>query len=306
MKYLIIGAGGTGGAIGAHMARAGKDITFIARGEHLDVMRRNGLLLIKPNETFIIENIPAYTMDEYEDVPDVILVCVKGYSLKEVIPFIKRIAGVDTVVIPILNIYGTGRQMQMELPGLLVTDGCMYIASEVSEPGTILMRGDILRIVFGVREKEEYRSILKEIERDLLESRIRGILSEDIRKDALLKFSYVSAQSACGAYYDVPVGAMQKPGEIRDCFATLVHEIDILAQAMGVYFEEDIVSRNLKILDDLESEMTTSMQRDLRSGRRSEIDGQIYEVVRLGKEYQLELPMYEKISVSLQRKHEKE
>lgn len=304
MKYLIIGAGGTGGAVGAHMAKAGKEVALIARGEHLEAIRRNGLRLIKPKEEFIIENIPAYTMDEYEDVPDVILVCVKGYSLKEVVPFIKKIAGADTVVIPILNIYGAGQQMQQEIPGVLVTDGCIYIASEVSEPGTILMRGDILRIVFGAREKEEYRPVLQEIERDLLESGIRGILSEYIRKDALLKFSYVSAQSACGAYYDVSVGAMQKPGEIRDCFAGLVHEIDILARAMGIYFEEDIVSRNLKILDDLEPEMTTSMQRDLMSGHRSEIEGQIYEVVRLGKDYHLELPMYEKISASLQRKYE--
>ena len=302
MKYLIIGAGGTGGAIGAYMARAGKDVTFIARGRHLDAMRKNGLRVIRPEDEFTVNPVPAFTMEEYDDTPDVILVCVKGYSIEETIPFIKRVAGPDTVVIPILNIYGTGEMMQPHLSQLLVTDGCMYIASEVMEPGVILMKGYILRVVFGVRDPEDFRPVLEKIKKDLDDSDIMGVLSDNIKKDALLKFSYVSAQSACGTYYDVPTGPMQQPGEIRDCFAGLIHEIDMLANAMGIYFDEDIVARNLKILDDLTPDMTTSMQRDLYAGKASEIDGQIYEVVRLAKRYGVELPLYEKIAAELKER----
>ena len=54
-----------------------------------------------------------------------IFVCVKGYSLADTVPFIRKAAGRDTVVIPVLNIYGTGRALQAELPELLVTDGCI-------------------------------------------------------------------------------------------------------------------------------------------------------------------------------------
>ncbi len=299
MKYLIIGAGGTGGAIGAYMMKAGKDITFIARGAHLEAMKENGLKIIRPEDEFTVENVKAFTMEEYNDTPDVILVCVKGYSIKETIPFIKRVAGKQTIVIPILNIYGTGEMMQPYLPELLVTDGCMYIASEIMEPGVLLMKGYILRVIFGVRKPKEFRPSLKQIEQDLIDSNILGVLSEDIKKDALLKFSYVSAQSACGTYYDVPTGPMQQPGEIRDCFIALIKEIDQLARAMGITFDEDIVARNLKILDDITPDMTTSMQRDLYAGKDSEIDGQIYEVVGLAKRYGVELPMYEKIAREL-------
>lgn len=299
MKYLIIGAGGTGGAIGAHMARAGKDVTFIARGKHLDAMRQKGLKVIKPDEEFIIDNVKTCTMDEYNDIPDVILVCVKGYGIPDTIPFIRRIAGIETVVIPILNIYGTGEMMQPYLPELLVTDGCMYIASEIQEPGVILMRGNILRVIFGVRDESEYRPVLKDIEADLNESSILGVLSENIKKDALLKFSYVSPQSACGTYYDVPAGAMQEPGEIRECFISLVIEIDKLAKAMGIDFGEDIVERNLKILAGVTPEMTTSMQRDLAAGKASEIDGQIFEVMRMAERFGVELPTYRKITEEL-------
>ena len=138
-KYVIIGAGGTGGALGAYLARAGKDVTFIARGEHLKAMKENGLRVIRMRDEFTINPVKACEMQDYSDRPDVILVCVKGYSVDSVIPFIKRVAGPETVVIPILNVYGTGGKMQEQLPGILVTDGCMYIASQKKEPGVILM-----------------------------------------------------------------------------------------------------------------------------------------------------------------------
>lgn len=302
MKYLVIGAGGTGGAIGAHMARAGKDVTLIARGAHLAAMQKSGLKVIKPEETFTVEEISACTMEEYHGDPDVILVCVKGYSIDGIIPFIRRIAGAHTIVIPILNIYGTGGRMQPKLPDLLVTDGCMYIASEIMEPSVILMRANVFQVVFGVRDPEvDERSMerLHHIRQDLNESGIKGVLSDHIRRDALLKFSYVSPQSACGAYYNVPAGEIQKPGEARDCFISLIREIDLLAKAMGIYFDGDIVVRNLKILDKVEPAMTTSMQRDLAAGKPSEIDGQIFEVIRLAQEYGVNLPTYEKIATAL-------
>lgn len=300
MKYLIIGAGGTGGTVGGYLAAGGKDVTLIARGRHLAAMQEHGLRIVRPEDEFTIHPVQACTMEDYQDTPDVILVCVKGYSLADTVPFIRRVAGKDTVVIPILNIYGTGGRLQRELPEMLVTDGCIYVAAEIMEPGCILMKGMILRVVFGVREAAEYRPVLREIEQDLKDCGITGILSDNIRRDALLKFSYVSPQGACGTYYDIPAGPMQGAGEYRDCFAELVHEIDVLANAMGIQFEEDIVARNLKILDDLAPTMTTSMQRDLASGRQSEIDGLIYEVVRLGKEYHVALPEYERIAAALQ------
>jgi len=299
MKYLIIGAGGTGGAIGAYMAKAGKDITLIARGKHLETMKTKGLKVIRPEDEFTIGDIKSCSMEEYSDTPDVIFVCVKGYSVDEIIPFIKSVAGQNTIVIPILNLWGTGGKMQPELSGILVTDGCIYIASEIKEPGIVLMRGNILRVIFGVRHESEYRQELEVIEKDLRESGILGILSHNIQRDTLLKFSYVSAQSACGTYYNVSAAPMQQPGEIRDCWIRLMREIETLANAMDIYFEEDIVERNLKIMAGVDPEMTTSMQRDLAEGKESEIDGQIFEVIRLADKYGLELPEYRKIAEAL-------
>ena len=297
MKYLVIGAGGVGGSIGAFMTEAGKDVTLIARGEHLKKMQENGLAMettVKGN--YVVNPIKATDMEHYNDTPDVIFVCVKGYSLAETVPFLQRVCDAHTIVIPILNIYGTGGRLQKELPDTLVTDGCVYIAAQIKEPGVIWQNGDIFRIVYGVRTPEEFRPELLQVAEDLKNSGIEGVLSDHIRRDALQKFSYVSPMAACGLYYHVFAGEVQKTGEARDTFVKLMKEIDALATAMGVPFQVDIVATNLEILDTLSPTASTSMQRDVYAGKSSEIDGLIYEVVRMGEKYQVPVPTYEMVA----------
>lgn len=297
MKYLVIGAGGTGGSIGAYMTEAGKDVTLIARGEHLKKMQEHGLKMETTKKgNYTVNPIKATNMEHYNEQPDIIFVCVKGYSLDDTIPFIRRVSKESTIVIPILNIYGTGGRMQEQLPGLLVTDGCIYIAGEIKEPGTILLRGDIFRIVYGVRDPEEIRPELFTVAQDLKDSGIEGVLSDNIKRDALQKFAYVSPMAACGLYYHVSAGEVQKTGEPRDTFVKLMKEIDALAVAMDVPFLVDIVTTNLQILDTLNPEASTSMQRDIYAGKASEIDGLIYEVVRMGQRYGVPTPTYEMVA----------
>ena len=293
LKYLVVGAGGTGGSIGAYMTEAGKDVTLIARGEHLRQIQEHGLRMETTKKgDYVINPIKATDMDHYDEQPDIIFVCVKGYSLEDTIPFIRRVAKENTIVIPILNIYGTGGRMQKNLPDLLVTDGCIYIVSEIKEPGTILIRGDIFRIVYGVRDPKELRPELLEVAKDLKDSGIDGVLSDNIRRDALQKFAFVSSMAACGFYYHVSAGDVQITGEPRDTFVKLMKEIDALAVAMEVPFLVDIVTTNLQMLDTLNPETSTSMQRDVYAGKSSEIDGLIYEVERLGRQYGVPTPTY--------------
>ena len=297
MNYLIIGAGGTGGSIAAFMTDARKDVSVIARGEQLAAILRHGLKMETTRKgNYTVYPIKASDMEHYMGQPDVIFVCVKGYSVMDLIPFIRKIAKSDTVVIPILNIYGTGKMLKEQLPHLLVTDGCIYIAAQVKEPGVIWQNGDIFRIVYGVRDPSEYRPVLHQVETDLKDSGIDCIVSDNIQRDALQKFSYVSPMAACGAYFDVNAGAIQKDGEIRDTFIILIREIDSLAQGMGIHFAGDIVEKNLKILDALSVTASTSMQRDLKTGSNSEIDGLLFEVVRMGRKLGVSLPVYEKIA----------
>ena len=163
------------------------------------------------------------------------------------------------------------------------------------------MRGDILRVFFGLPGGET-TPILEVIRKDLAACGVDANLSRNIRRDCLTKFSYVSPQGACGLYYGVTAGAMQKPGEIRDCFAALVGEIVLLARAQGVELDPDLPSRNLDILDGVEPEMTTSLQRDILRGGASELEGLILDIPRQGAKYGVSLPVYEKIAAALREK----
>lgn len=299
MKYVVVGAGGTGGCLGGFLAEQGHDVTLIARNRHLDEIRRNGLILKSCSlGERQIRSVKACTMEEYSDSPDVIFVCVKFYSLEEVIPFIRRTASENTLVIPILNVFGTGGILKASCPGPVILDGCIYIYSMIEAPGIVVQPSPIFRVFFGYRKGQarHLESLAVQVERNLREAGIDAAFTDEIQKEALTKFSYVSPIGAAGIYLDQTGGAFKHPGEAQDLFLELVHEIETLGHAMGITFEEDLGERNLKILEGLDDDSTTSMQRDVQYGGPSEMDGLVHRIVRLADEYGLELPAYRKIS----------
>ena len=299
MKYLILGAGGTGGAIGGFLAASGKDVSFIARGNHLDAMRRYGLIVHSDLRGELrIGDAKVFDMEGYQDSPDVIFVCVKGYSLEETYPFLRRVARPDTVIIPILNVYGTGGRMTVKLPGLTVADGCVYITSYVSGPAQITQKGSLFRVVYGNRDFS-CPPIFYEIEKDLQESGIETLVSDYIIRDAFQKFSCVSPMAAAGVFFQSTMGQIRSEFRKREIYVRLVEEIGQLAQAMGIPFSTDVVQENLDILDSVSADSTTSMQKDLQKGGPSEIDALLFEVVRMGKKYRVQLPVYEMIAKSM-------
>lgn len=301
MKYLVIGAGGTGGCIAAFMTKAGKDVCLIARGEHLKEIRKNGLKIEKRGKEEAV-TVNAMTQEEYrnsQEKADVFFVCVKGYSLDSVYDLIRVASHKNSIVIPILNIYGTGEKMAKELPGLEVLNGCIYIAGAIDIPGKIKMSGDIFKIIFGRVDGDTSNPLLHQIEKDLRESKINGKLSSDIKRETFEKFSFISPMAATGAYYHSTAGDVQKEGEIRETFKSCVKEIEALADAMEISFGFDIVEKNLAVMDAVAADCTASMQKDLEKGGNSEMDGLIFEPVRLGKRYGIFMPTYEKIAKNI-------
>lgn len=298
MKYLIYGAGGTGGCLAAFLAMGGKDVSLIARGAHRDAIEKNGLVLETGHGTFAVP-VPAWEQEQYPGQPDVIFVCVKGYSLESTIPTLKRLCRPETIVIPILNVVGTGSVLQPKLPQSLVTDGCMYIAAEIKAPGTIHMSGDLFRVVFGPRTPAEYRPELEQVAQDLNDCGVEAILSDNIQRDAWMKFSVVSPMAACGIFHNIKVGDMQHPGPMRDDFVAFVHELGAVAAAMSIPLVDDLAAHSLAVQDSLAPDASTSLKRDLDAGKPSEVDGLIFQVVRLGRQYGVPTPRYDAVAAKL-------
>lgn len=305
LKYLIAGTGGVGGSIAAFLALAGKDVTCIARGEHLAAIRENGLQLHSDLKGEYALRVPAYTAEEYTALvstsadykADVIFVCVKGYSVDSITELIKSAAHEHTVVIPILNVYGTGPRIQRLVPGVTVLDGCIYIVGFVSGRGEITQMGKIFRLVYGAhRSTIVSRETLEAVQRDLQESGIKADISDDIDRDTFVKWSFISAMAVTGAYYDVPMGEVQKPGKVRDTFIGLSQESAALGRKLGIEFKEDIVQYNLKVIDKLAPESTASMQKDMAKGHQSEVQGLLFDMITAAEEQGIEVLTYRMVA----------
>ena len=256
MKYLIAGTGGVGGSIAGFLSLAGKDVTCIARGAHLQAIQTNGLKLKSDLKGEHALAIPAMNAEEFNGKADVIFVCVKGYSVDSITELIKRASHDKTVVIPILNVYGTG-----------------------AHKGTQVAPG-----------------ILEAIQKDLQESGIKAEISPDINRDTFVKWSFISAMAVTGAYYDVPMGEVQKQGKVRDTFIGLSTESAALGRKLGVEFPEDPVSYNLKVIDKLDPDSTASMQKDLARGHESEIQGLLFDMIAAAEEQGIDIPTYRMVA----------
>lgn len=310
MKILIIGAGGTGGALAAVLARAGEDVTLIARGEHLAAIRERGLTLRHPEGDFTVR-VDACTMEEYASrgiAPECALVCVKGYSLDSAASFLAHVANEQTLVVPILNIYGTGAQLQRLVPQATVTDGCMYIVSQKEGPGVITMGGKILRVVFGLRQdtapavREAAQPRLEALHEALTRAGVKSILSEQIEADAFRKFTYISPVATLGAALGTRARDMQPGGAHREDFVALIGELVAIAEQRGIALPPDIVEINLALIDHTAPDVTASMQRDTEAGRLSEIQGLTYEILNMARDSGTQAPTYKRLAAIAREK----
>ena len=296
-KYLVIGTGGVGGSIAGFLALAGKDVTCIARGKHLEAIRKYGLHLKSDLKGEHYLPVKACTAEEYKDKADVVFVCVKGYSIDSIKDVLEKSARPDTLVIPILNVYGTGPRIGRLVPSVKVLDGCIYIVGFVSGEGEITQMGRIFRLIFGARPEQNIpQEALDEIADVLQSCGIKAEVSDDINRDTFIKWAFISAMACTGAYHDVPMGEVQHDGPVRDTFIGLSRESAEMGHRLGVAYPEDPVAYNLKVIDKLDPHSTASMQKDLAKGHQSEIQGMLFDVIKLGEELGTDLTTYHKVA----------
>ncbi len=307
MKYLVVGTGGTGACIGGFLAEAGKDVAFIARGKHLEAIEQRGLFVLSPKRGKIhIKNPKIYTTELYDEKADVIFVCVKCYSIDSLIPFIEKASHSNTIVIPITNVFGFATKIARKIPKVVSLGGCIYISSDISCYGEIIMRSDVFRMVYGFRNGDPKRTmaykwngIIEQITNDLIESGIDASVSDDVKSEVFRKFSYVSPMSAVCAFLNTNAGELQVPGRQRDMFIGLIKEIVAIGKAMNIDIDYDIVDKNLELLATVLPNVKSSMQKDIDKGGESEIDGLIFDVVKMAGQYGVSVPLYKMIAESL-------
>jgi 2-dehydropantoate 2-reductase len=274
MKILIAGIGGVGGYFGGRLAKQYEhhpeiDIYFLARGEHLQKIREEGLKVVKGDQTFIAHpKIASANPLEFGEM-DVILFCTKGYDLESTARMLKPCVTNQTIIIPLLNGVDAPERIQKILP-CHVTEGCVYIISRKTAAGIVENASNIQKMFFGIESKTDDR--LVQLEKIFREANIEATATERIRKVCWEKFIFISPLATATSFYNAStIGGVRE--EHADLLLQLIHEVHALARAKHIGLDEDIIEKTLVQINGIPFEYTTSMQRDtMAHPTMSEVD----------------------------------
>lgn len=290
MNIVIYGTGGVGGYFGARLAEAGNNVTFIARGKHLQAIQKNGLQLLSPKGDYLVK--PANATDDISEIKDidVIFVCTKTWQVAEVAEKIKPVLNKNTMVISLLN----GVENQDVLCAVIdkkhVLGGLCLVVSKVEDYGIINHMSYEPTIVFGELNLEISERALQ-LEKILNEAGITNRLSNSIFKEIWTKFLYITTVSAIGALTRSTNGEMIASPEIYQLMKGTSKEIVAVAQAKGIDINEETIEKTFKIIDNQPYSTTASLQRDIMEGKPSELEAQNGTVVKFGKQLGVPTPI---------------
>jgi 2-dehydropantoate 2-reductase len=291
MRVAVIGAGGVGGAFGAALAKAGADVTFVARGAHLAAMRGHGLRVEGERGETLIN--PCRTTDDPGTIGpvDVVLFCVKLWDVESAGARLLPLIGPGTAVIPLQNGIDAADRLVPILGGGAVMGGVAQISATIAEPGVIRQTGTFMRLVFGelaggkTPRGEAFLALCKTAGFDATHS--AAILT-----DIWMKFIILATNSAFTAATRTPIGRLRDDSDIMEQWAAATQEVINVGRAKGIVLPEDAHARAMAFSMQAPPMMMASMAHDLIRGGRIELPWLSGKVVALGRELGIPTPVH--------------
>ena len=290
MKIAVIGVGGVGGYFGGRLAKAGLDVTFIARGATLDRLQTAGLRVDSVAGDFILDRVDAARDASSVGPVDAILLAVKAWQLPEAAATLAPMIGPETMVVPLENGIDAPEVLSPIVGAEHVLGGLCAIVSFIVAPGHIRHAAFDPIVMFGEldnRRSERVEQLRAAFER----AGVHAEVPPDIRRSMWTKFLFIAPMSGIGAATRVPVDVWRAQPEVRTVADQMLREIAALAAARGVDLGPDAVSRTMERYDAMAPGSTASMQRDIMEGRPSELDAQLGAIVRLAAESGVPAPV---------------
>jgi 2-dehydropantoate 2-reductase len=298
LRIAIFGVGGAGGYVAARLAQAGEEVGWIARGAQLEALRSRGLRVESVHGDFTLGPLRATADPGEVGRVDAVLLGVKVWQVRDAARAMGPLIGPDTCVLPLQNGVEAADDLRSVLGLRPPLGGVAKILSFLVAPGHIRHVGGPSSIAFA--ELDDRPS--ERVDRLRAAFQAAGIAAEvpgSIQPAIWEKFLFVASLGGVGAVSRAPIGIVRSVPETRALLEVAMSEIRDLAQARGVRLAADVVARSLALVDQQPAAGTTSLQRDLAAGRRSELEWWSGAVVRLGVESQLSTPVHQFIYQSL-------
>lgn len=290
MNIVIYGTGGVGGYFGARLAQSGNNVTFIARGKHLEAIQKNGLQLKSIKGNYLLKPVNATSNIFEVEIIDLILICVKTWQLQEVAEIIKPVLNENTIVIPLLNGVENSSVLCSVIDEKHVLGGLCKVVSFIEDFGIINHMSYEPTIVFGELANVKTERALQ-LEKVFKNSGISTKLASDIQKEIWTKFLFITTVSAIGALTRATIGEMIASEEIKKIMYQTAEEILNISKAKGVDLHKDIIEKQFQIIESQPYNTTSSLQRDMMKGKPSELASQNGAIVKMGKELGIPTPV---------------
>jgi 2-dehydropantoate 2-reductase len=289
MNIAIVGTGGVGGYFGAKLAQAGNRVTFVARGEHLKAMQKNGLLVKSIHGDIHIKNVRATDSIVAIERADLVITAVKAWQIREIREDIKQILHADSMVLPLQNGVLAASELGEVIDSGQVLGGLCRIISKIEAPGVISHFGVQPEIVFGELDGAESERI-KVLSALFEQAGIHHKTSRDIEADVWKKFISICV-SALLAVTKTTYGEMCELKETHQMMTELLNEIYMVSQKAGINIKPEFIDKTIAFIRSFPYDSTSSLTRDVLEGKPSEIDYQNGTVVKLAEQYGVEVPV---------------
>ncbi len=298
MKIAVMGTGGVGGYYGALLAKQGHEVTFVARGAHLKAIQENGLQIKSIFGDFQVK--PAKATDNPAQIEpvDLIMFCAKTYDTDDAVQKIKPIVGKETTVLSLQNGVDAVERIGNVLGVEHIVAGATWISSALEAPGVIKQVSDFRRVVLGELDGRATPRI-QAIYEAFKQTGITVELSENILKILWTKFVFISSASSFGSLTRLPMAEYRTIPETRALIISLMREVEAVARAQGAALDANVVEQALGFMDNAAPHIKASMQLDVESGHRTEIESMIGVIGRKGRQRGVPTPVADMIYAAL-------
>lgn len=301
MRFAILGSGAVGGYYGARLARAGHDVTFIARGRHLEAIRAKGLEIRSPMlGDFTVRAAAEEDTSKVRPV-DVVIVAVKAYDNAAALPLVVPMLGPSSTVLTLQNGVDSITEIAAVAGEQPVVGGTTYIATALSAPGVIEQTGTHRRIVFGEVFGELPRSSerVARLHETLSAADIQSEPTADGRVPIWEKFIFLVSLAGFTGASRLPIGPVWADPFVRAQFLEGCREVERLARAEGVPVAADIIDRISAYIDGIPGTMRSSLLIDLSQGKRTEVEALQGSVVRRAERAGVPVPIMSTLYAAL-------
>ncbi|HTI55836.1 MAG TPA: 2-dehydropantoate 2-reductase [Verrucomicrobiae bacterium] len=288
MRIVVMGSGGTGGYFGAKLARAGEDVTFVARGAHLAAIAASGLRIRSASEGEWVVRAPA--VERLDGLPpaDLVLFCVKSFDTEEAAALIRPVIGPHTGVLSIQNGVDNEQTLARVLGPGHVLGGAVRVFATIEAPG-------IIRHTFGGhmtfgemdgRETDRARAFLAACRK----AEIPTELVPDVERALWDKYVFLTTHAGVTAITRCPAGVVRALPEVRELYRRIGAEIVAVGRAAGAPVDDGQLAQGLKMLDAVAPTASSSLHHDLTHGKRLELEALHGHVLRLAERHGVAAP----------------